>query len=96
MRTLQDKLRSSAAWHAAQNDHFQVSEWLTAAAYKIDELENAYRWIPIEEQMPDPQVSVFVRQHNGQVGVTQWWGADYKFDVTHWMPLPEAPKKITI
>ena len=91
MSYLTERLKAAAMWHKSQNDHFQDSELLADAAKKIADLESAYRWIPTSEQMPEPQVNVFTRQANGQVGVVAWWGKDYSFHVTHWMPLPDPP-----
>lgn len=88
MKNIQDRLRAAAEWHTAQNDYFIDGSLLVDAAKKIDELEDRHRWIPINERMPEPQVNVFVREANGRVGVCPWLGDDYKFDVTHWMPLP--------
>ena len=91
MKTLQERLIAAAEWHAAQNDYFQDGTLLADAAKRIAELEDSFRWVPTSERMPEPQVSVFVRQSDGKVGVCAWWGDDYKFDVTHWMPLPAPP-----
>ena len=91
MKTLQERLMAAAEWRAAQNDYFQDGTLLADAAKRIAELEDSFRWVPTSERMPEPQVSVFVRQSDGKVGVCAWWGDDYKFDVTHWMPLPAPP-----
>ena len=91
MKTLQERLIAAAEWHAAQSDYFQDGTLLADAAKRIAELEDGFRWVPTSERMPEPQVNVFVRQSDGKVGVCAWWGDDYKFDVTHWMPLPAPP-----
>ena len=59
------------------------------------------RWIPVEERLPKPEENpVLVYDYSG-VGVS-WhskaMGWLYKsglpcVEVTHWMPLPEAPKE---
>lgn len=90
MKTLQERLVSAYEWHAPRNEPLSNAYLLQEAAQRIDELESTFRWIPISEQMPEPQVNVFVRQTNGQVGVCAWWGSDYKFDITHWMSLPPS------
>ncbi len=91
MKTLQERLMAAAEWRAAQNDYFQVGTLLADAAKRIAQLEDSSRWVPTSERMPEPQVNVFVRQIDGKVGVCAWWGDDYKFDVTHCMPLPDPP-----
>lgn len=60
-------------------------------------------WISVKERLPDEDVQVLVYLHSDRSYTTmdtdrllngKWvrlrWGA---FDVTHWMPLPEAPKE---
>ena len=91
MKTLQEKLRLSGQWHSVQNDYFQDGALMVEAAERIDALENLFRWVPIEERNPEPQVNVFASDTNGHVSVCSWWGGDYKFDMTHWMEIPKVP-----
>ena len=53
------------------------------------------RWIPVTERLPDIWQNVLSVSKYGKVIVDyvftdgSWWSGR---DVTHWMPLPEAPK----
>lgn len=61
------------------------------------------RWIPVTERLPDNLQTVLCYTNFDEVRMWQWnerWKswiglvADYGKDVvTHWMPLPEAPKE---
>lgn len=66
-----------------------------------DFIERVQDWIPVEERLPKPEENpVLVHDYSG---VSVAWhsramGWVYKtglacVDVTHWMPLPEAPKE---
>lgn len=62
------------------------------------------KWISIEDELPESLVPVLVCDTNGDVSVT-WHYSHYghpfnigpndlfRFPITHWMPLPEAPKE---
>ena len=52
----------------------------------------AARWIPVAEQMPPVQerVLAFDADHN-IVEVDMWFGPDFNFGYSHWMPLPANP-----
>lgn len=64
-------------------------------------------WISVEERLPEPQISVLVYCfYHGEWQIREaWYGAKTKawfvivdggsyreLPITHWMPLPEAPK----
>lgn len=56
-------------------------------------------WIPVSERMPETMVSVLATGDWFDYAVTAWSGKewldfdDYEPPVTHWMPLPAAPKR---
>lgn len=62
-------------------------------------------WISVEERLPEAEcpVLIFTRKNRYYVGYyyealidptfTGFYADDVRRDVTHWMPLPEAPKK---
>jgi hypothetical protein len=49
-------------------------------------------WIPVSEQMPPVQerVLAFDADHN-IVEVDMWFGPDFNFGYSHWMPIPANP-----
>ena len=50
-------------------------------------------WIAAKDRMPPPQVRVlgFEPQYN-IVDVDMWFGPDFNWGYSYWMPLPAAPK----
>lgn len=62
-------------------------------------------WISVEERVPESEIPTWVvtnskRRLVAEFGDDEWWVwqsngvkvRDYLENVTHWMPLPEAPK----
>ena len=84
-----------------------LASMANALAY-IQQLEaQVPRWIPVEERLPATDDDVLIVTNNEfgtgyEVGQgyydicdEEWFGHAYvgTIDVTHWMPLPEAPKE---
>ena len=55
-------------------------------------------WISVEERLPDAQGHFLIVDKEGQMNTAFYslrfgWFSDFrKKNITHWMPLPEAPK----
>ena len=61
------------------------------------------RWIPVEERLPMPYENPVLVYDNSGVGMA-WYSSTMGWmyrtglgcvDITHWMPLPKAPKEVT-
>lgn len=64
--------------------------------------ENVPHWISVKDELPEVGVAVLTTTQNGtqRVGCYEdgWWLADSPDlvrmgSITHWMPLPQPPKK---
>lgn len=72
--------------------------WKAKAEEALSALSKTHRWIPVAERLPTPLVAVLVytqsKINGGHVNldVTNTEGEFWFGTVTHWMPLPEAPK----
>lgn len=75
----------------------------TEQAYKNGYEDGKPKWIPVEERLPeDGQIvlalglrhatSGMFRGTTSKPNIWHWKGGFYK-EVSHWMPIPEAPKK---
>lgn len=59
------------------------------------------RWIPVEDDLPEEDVSVLCYMRIGEIVVMEYGGDGWYCGVTrynpravtHWMPLPELPEK---
>ena len=76
-------------------------EQLQAENDRLKEEAQQMRWIPVEERLPKPQENPVIACD--YTGVCLAWysptmGWQYRtglsgVDITHWMPLPKAPKE---
>jgi len=69
-------------------------------AAEIERLNEAKRWIPVLDRVPELGVDVLVLQRIGQCEVAwrhvvdgNWMSYAALGEITHWMPLPELPKQ---
>lgn len=60
------------------------------------------KWIPVKERLPDANIPSgnYLCFWNGNIRVCKYWRTRKEFvlygrvmKVTHWMPLPDAPKE---
>jgi hypothetical protein len=74
--------------------------WLEASHLYNAGYRKQSKWISVDERLPDREGKYLVCTTNGNIGVGNFIdyygkGTHLCFDcwaVTHWMPLPEAPK----
>ena len=74
---------------------------------RIAELEEAQRWIPVSERLPEDRATILAAFKNREIltasyyehykgfgGVENYWHIEgwHSGNVTHWMPLPSAPE----
>ena len=101
------QIKEAARQRADQYDH--PAKWSDTYYGFIDGAEWADQhphWIPVEEELPKENgktgQSISVWATNGLMSCEMRYNFDTKkwtdmwgdpFDVTHWMPLPEAPRK---
>jgi hypothetical protein len=64
--------------------------------YRQGTLSNP-QWISVDERLPDKYKSVLISCEDEVridcIDEYGWWHYNYLYRVTHWMPLPEPPKK---
>jgi hypothetical protein len=70
-------------------------------AAEIERLNEAKRWIPVLDRVPELGVDVLVLQRSGHCEVAwrhiddgEWMSESVFGEITHWMPLPELPKEV--
>ena len=60
------------------------------------------RWIPVSERLPEDGRQVLACTKKGKAFSAHYdhfwgcWGVSHTVEITHWMPLPEPPKKDTV
>lgn len=88
--------RGNAAWHNAPNPAEYVADFLIANGVTVQ------KWIPVSEP-PKDHKEYIVMIKGAKCPTTLWYrpsqknwyeaGGDKPHIVTHWMPLPQAPKE---
>jgi hypothetical protein len=65
---------------------------LEAEVMAAIEAQNAQRWIPVAEGVPDIGQEVWICEHKRVFHIR--WGCDMGFHPSHWMPyiMPQPPK----
>ena len=94
MKTCHDCIHERVCVIKAFPDAFENTQW---EKEPCDHFKSKSEWISVEERLPEMYEDVLY--FNGHsVGVDficsdgMWCEEDVHNDVTHWMPLPEAPK----
>lgn len=82
---------------SALHNHFGLS-WEDAAGLRkeVTRLQNATKWIPVSERLPEKEGNYIVHGTLGGVFCLFYddiLSSSFKQMVTHWMPLPEKPKE---
>ena len=103
--TREDKRAYTYARNRLANDDYPVysDEYELELAYKagIEDAKNHPHWISVDE-LPKIGKDVLVLREDGEMQVAhqyneeiaRWWSVDgfpLKNNITHWMPLPQAP-----
>lgn len=84
--------------------HDRLQDYCVAQGEELSKLKAQQRWIPATERLPEDgfEVLVYTDRYGGRYEVAYYvphLGAWYQNcallipNVTHWMPLPEAPKE---
>ena len=85
-------------------DAAELLTLITGLESRIAELEEAQRWIPVGERLPELYETVFVVIYDGfennsevarltYLGNGNWWSWESeRYVVTHWMPMPALPE----
>ena len=76
----------------------QLENHIRELTEKVAQLEAAQpRWISVDDILPDKGSEVLLCDKGGVIGVGYytgtWYSCNTPYRITHWMPLPEAPKE---
>jgi hypothetical protein len=76
-------------WRFADSAALRWAAWQAAQAAQPAQMPD---WIATADRMPEPQVRVlgFEPQYN-IVDVDMWFGPEFQWGYTYWMPIPAAP-----
>ena len=96
IKRIQDHMR---VHRMGEYPHIKIAEALDLAISALETGNNVgCKWIPVAERLPEPYKDVLVVENNGwcqKVEVNSMLSNGWLYDgriVTHWMPLPQAPK----
>lgn len=91
---ISEHLKIAAALVIANRIKFEaLTQEIRCLMEKIHELENP--WIDADKEKPEKWQRVIVLE-NGFAGTGSWTGEKWEStisSVTHWMPMPKAPKE---
>lgn len=86
-------------------EHFRKEDMWSIVRMLLDAAENqskkkekSVEWISVNDRLPETGKDVIVCHKNGHVALNayldrRWWYLDDRNKITHWMPLPPAPKE---
>ena len=92
---------------AARAQDHSYARMLNMTARRLRDLEQAQKWIPVTERLPEKTGSYIVHTDNGAVCTAKyyydlptglrfekphWNSSKLAKHITHWMSLPEPPK----
>lgn len=80
-------------------DKYTATELAFKNGYEKGYEAGKAKWIPVSERMPERGQEVIVASHRTikpVVFTTYFWNKEHDnwVGITHWMPLPEAPKEV--
>ena len=107
--TLADAYEKASAGKAPNGFAFNPADAaanIKAAVHFIGSFgQQVPQWMPVSERLPEPGMPVLCAMPSGSVevmrkreyaGFWEWWDGDIdEIAVTHWMPLPQPPRKST-
>lgn len=95
-----DSLVNKASTVEEANVLFTVKSVIYSQQRYFTDVQPVNRWISIKEKLPPEDESVLIYTIMGMCVAARWNDRFFvsktasfaKYDVTHWMPLPEPPK----